>query len=274
MLCPKCNRAISLDYGQDKCPHCNELVGTDTTIKKPGEGLRPPSSESANPLVTITEDPDRPPTWDDEGPFFTRLWNTWKASMFYPNTFFSKTPTDKGIGKPLLYAIIVGSVGVIIGTLWSLLFMALKIPFFGVPMGGEMPEQFAQMQKIQMYMMLGMAVLSPLFITIGVFVGSGILHLCLMIVGGNKKGFEATFRSVTFAYSPMVFNLIPFCGGYIAGIWAIVLVIIGFKQTHQIPVWKAIVAYLIPTVLCCGCIIIVILVIGFGVFAALSQGMH
>jgi len=271
MLCPKCNRAISLDYGQNKCPHCGELVGTDTTIKKPGEGLRPPSSESANPLVTITEDPDRPPTWDDEGPFFVRLWNTLVATMFHPLTFFSRTPTDAGIGKPLLYAILVGFIGTVGVALWQIVFTALQIPFFGIPQGKTdmvLPFFFTPL------ILVGYVVISPLLITIGVFIGSGILHLCLMIVGGNKKGFEATFRSVTYANSPMVFNLIPFCGGYIAGIWAMVLAIIGLKQTHQIPVWKAIVAYLIPMVLCCGCIIIIILVIGFGVFAALGQGMH
>lgn len=120
--------------------------------------------------------------------------------------------------------------------------------------------------------MAGYVLISPPLIAIGVFLGSGIWHLCLMVVGGNKKGFEATFRSVAYANGPMILNLIPFCGGYIGSIWSIIVAIIGFKQTHQIPTWKAVLAYFIPILLCCGCAIIIIMVAGFGVFHALGQG--
>jgi len=269
MLCPKCDRAISLDYGQDKCPHCNELVGTDTVIKKPGEGLRPPSSEPANPLVTITEDPDRPPTWDDEGPFFSRLWNTWKKSTFYPATFFKTTPTNSGLGRPLFYAIIIVFISTAAGVLWNLIFTALQIPFFG--MDKKSLESIPGLYEVMPYIMMGFVILSPIFTVIWIFLWSGILHLCLMILDGNKKGFEATFRSVVYGLSPYAFGIVPFCGGIVAVIWSIVTIIIGLKQTHQIPIWKAIVAYFLPYIFCC-CIAIILAIIIPTFLVGVTQG--
>ncbi|MEW6026774.1 MAG: YIP1 family protein [Planctomycetota bacterium] len=254
MLCPKC--AQTIEDGQAKCPNCGaEIIASEG-------GLRPPAS---GPSQNVS------PTWDDNGPLFKRLWNTWIATIFRPMTFFSRTPVNAGLGKPLLYAIITGFVGAVGVAFWQVVFTALQIPFFGIQQ-----DKTDEMLPFVITPLLGVVyvVVSPLFITIGVFIWSGILHLCLMIVGGNKKGFEATFRPVTYAQSPMVFNLIPFCGGHIAGLWAMVLTIIGLKETHQIPVWKAIVAYLIPIVLCCVCVVIAIMIIGFGVFAALGQGMQ
>lgn len=250
MLCPKCNRAISLDYGQDKCPHCNEHVGTDTVIKKVPEGLQPPSSEPSSPSATITEDPDRPPTWDDDGPFFSRLWNTFVATMFHPGTFFSETPTDAGIGKPLLYSLIVGSIGMVSAFIWQLAFLALEVPFFSPPqneMSPMMPALFTPL------ILAVWAVLSPILIIIWSFIYSGILHLALMMVKGNEQGFEATYRTVAYSTSTYLFNLIPFCGGIIGGIWQIVITIIGLKETHGISTGKAVVAWILPIIFCCGC---------------------
>ncbi|MDI6733642.1 MAG: hypothetical protein QME16_06975, partial [Planctomycetota bacterium] len=102
MLCPKCNKAISPEYGQNKCPYCGEPLSVE-------EGLKPPSSESYQPPPTPSS--SNQPLWDNEGLFFTRLFNTWKQSTFYPGTFFRAIPTSTGIGRPLLYAIIIGFIG-------------------------------------------------------------------------------------------------------------------------------------------------------------------
>ena len=264
MLCPKCNRAISLDYGQDKCPHCNELVGTDTTIKKPGEGLRPPSSEPANPLVTVTEDPDRPPTWDDEGPFFSRLWNTFVGTMFHPSTFFSQTPTDAGIGKPLLYAIIVGTIGMIAIIVWEVIFIATSM----LPTFPQTPENAFMIPYLSISLIFWL-VAAPIFAIIWTFVYSGILHLSLIIIKGNEQGFEATYRAVAYSMSTYWFDLIPICGWVVGPIWQIVLIIIGLRETHGISTGKAVVAWILPIIFCCGC---GVALFALGMMSAVSNG--
>ena len=250
MLCPKCNRAIGLDYGQDKCPHCAELVATDTVLKKAPEGLQPPSSGPANPMVTIKEDPEGPPTWDDEGPFFSRIWNTFVGTMVHPSAFFSQIPTDAGISKPLLYAIIVGSIGMICAAIWQFIFLSLEVPFF-TPKQNELPPMMSSLFTPLIF--AAWIVLSPVFIVIWSFIYAGILHLSLMIIKGNEQGFEATYRAVTYSTSTYLFNLIPFCGGVIGGIWQVVITIIGLKETHGISTGKAIVAWILPIIFCCGC---------------------
>ncbi|MFH0888192.1 MAG: YIP1 family protein [Planctomycetota bacterium] len=251
MFCAKCNHAISLEYGQTKCPHCGAEIGHDISTKMDNTGLKPPSSE---PYFRDTSIPQSPlnQLWDNNCPFFTRLFNTWKKSTFYPVTFFKSIPTDAGLSRPLLYAIITMFIGVTSGIFWNLLFTALQIPFFG--MDKKSLEAIPFLQEFMTYIMIGYVILSPIFTAIWMFIFSGILHLCLMILGSNKKGFEATFRSVAYGISPNIFAIVPFCGGMVGGIWGIVTTIIGLKQTHQIPTWKAIVAYFLPMIFCCICV--------------------
>jgi hypothetical protein len=109
-------------------------------------------------------------------------------------------------------------------------------------------------------------VLSPLFVVIGLFIGSAILHLCLMLVGGANRPFETTFRVVCFtAGSANLFSMIPICGGFVALIYSIVLECIGLSRAHQTTTGKALMAIFLPMVACCGiCIILGILLSGFG----------
>ena len=37
-------------------------------------------------------------------------------------------------------------------------------------------------------------ILAPVLVVVGLFLVSGIIHLCLMLLGGARRGFEATFR--------------------------------------------------------------------------------
>ena len=74
-------------------------------------------------------------------------------------------------------------------------------------------------------------ILLPVILVCGMFVGSGVLHLCLMIVGGAKKPFETTFRVVCFSSgSTYLLAMIPFCGGFVAAIYNIVLQCMGLAR--------------------------------------------
>jgi hypothetical protein len=90
-------------------------------------------------------------------------------------------------------------------------------------------------------------------VAIGVFIASGIYHVMLLILGGARHGFEATFRVACFAEATYLFMLLPFCGNVIAPVWGIVVTIIGLAQTHQIGGGKAAAAVLLPLVILCCC---------------------
>lgn len=261
MKCSKCNKDFEPQAGQDKCPLCGALIG----MIKISPGLTPPDTQ-AQPRSTES------PLWDDQGSFFERLWNTWKTVMFKPGAFFKNIPVAAGLSRPLVYAIIIGSIGIIFGTLYNYIGQSLSGSSFSQP---GMPEEMGQMMaKMQSTMFIIMIVFSPLIVVIGVFIWSGILHLCLMIVGGAKQGFEATFRSVAYGcYSPVLLGVIPFCGGMVGAVWGIVLQIIGLKETHKISTGKAVLAFFLPLVFCCVCGIILAIIGGAGLFTTLRPSL-
>jgi hypothetical protein len=101
-------------------------------------------------------------------------------------------------------------------------------------------------------------------VAIGAFIASGILHLCLMIVGAAKQSFETTFRVVCFgggSADPIL--IIPICGGLIGGIWKIVLYCIGLARGHETDTGRAVLAVVLPLIICCGGAI-ALMMVGFG----------
>jgi hypothetical protein len=197
--------------------------------------------------------PDPPPQaasipWEDPArtSTFERFVETAKLLATRPSEAFAGMPTTGGIGPPLIYAIVVGWVGIGIAVVWNTLFQGMWIPFMG---GGE---EAAVAAGFTAAWAVGMILLAPIFVVIGVFIGAAILHLMLMIVGGANSGFEATVRVVCYAQTAQLAGIIPFCGGLISMVWAIILYVIGLSTAHRTTQGKAILAVLLPVVLCCA----------------------
>src|SRR4029077_19607074 len=99
----------------------------------------------------------------------------------------------------------------------------------------------------------GLIVLIPVFIVVGLFIGAAVVHVCLMIVGGAKQSFETTFRVLAFSQgSTGPLQMIPLCGGLIAGVWAIVCYCIGLARAHETDTGRAVLAVFLPLIVCCG----------------------
>jgi len=93
-----------------------------------------------------------------------------------------------------------------------------------------------------------------------IFVGSVITHICLIFVGGNKRGFEATFRVVSYAWCGNLFEVIPFIGCAVGSIYTLILSIIGIREVHGISTGKAVIAVLLPMIII-GILIIMAIII-------------
>jgi len=113
---------------------------------------------------------------------------------------------------------------------------------------------------------IGLAVALTFATLARVYIGAGIDHLSLMLLGAARGGFEATFRSYCYAMSPGIFGLIPGCGSYVFEIWRLVLSIFAYRSVHKTTGARATVAVLIPVGLCCGGYLA--LVVGLQVLAA------
>jgi hypothetical protein len=181
-----------------------------------------------------------------------------------PGEAFTVMKREGGLGEPLIYALIGGCLGGIVSLLFSL---GLKsVGFFADH------DTFAAMGG----MGVGSAafiVLIPLFIVIGLFIGGAIVHLCLMIVGGANQSFETTFRVIAFSQgSTGPLQMIPICGGLIAGVWALICNCIGLARAHETDTGRAVLAVFLPLIVCCGGVLLIVLM--FGGLGAWSASHH
>jgi len=206
------------------------------------------------------------PPWEQEGPPLQRFVDTAKGVLLDPTTTFSQMRREGGLQPPLIYYLIGMAIGVGGTILWQLL------GFGGLGMPGRHAAAGAAMG-------LGFLIIGlPICYVIGIFLGSLIMHFLLMLFGGQKYPYETTFRTVAYVQgSTLPIMFVPFCGGLVAGIWAIVCLIIGLAQTHETSIGKAAAAVLVPIVICCALVAVFFSVIAamIGMAAAgAASGLH
>jgi hypothetical protein len=194
------------------------------------------------------------PFEDRSRPFGERLLATAGKAFSDPVALFSRVEgTD--ILAPLLYGVVVGVVGMVVAATWQIL--------FGGFLSLLQPDDSAEELVASTGMIVLLVLFSPLLVAISLFISSGLYHLMLLLVGDGKRGFAVTFRAVAYGSTPQLLGIVPFCGGIVGGIWSIVVTIIGAKTAHETDALRAIVAYFIPVVVCCGLILLVLSMAGF-----------
>ncbi len=198
--------------------------------------------------------------WDQrqEKGIFNAFIETLQMILSKPADAFTAMKREGGLAEPLLYALIGGSFGFIVYSVYSLAFRSLGI-FANRP--NPLLHLFGA--GLGLFFLL---ILIPISIVIGSFILSAIFHVCLMLVGGAKQSFETTFRVICFAggsINPLL--VIPFCGGLIVGVWKIVLYCIGLARAHETDTGRAVLAVLLPLIVCCvGGLFLVMMIGGLG----------
>jgi hypothetical protein len=204
--------------------------------------------------------------WDERHTkgFFSAFIETLQMVLTRPGEAFTAMNREGGLGEPLVYALIGGTFGTVVGLFYR---FALQSVFSGFGRTDALNHMLGGAALILVM------VISPLLVAIGTFIVSAILHLCLMIVGGAKQSFETTFRVVCFSggsVNPL--QVIPICGGLIAFVWALVLYCIGLARSHEIETGRAVLAVLLPLIVCCGGGFLILMM--FGALGAWSASQH
>ena len=182
--------------------------------------------------------------WEDESlGLFERFWKTSAAIFIDPWKTFAQMPTTGGYGKPLLYATIAAGLPYVV--LYGLLFFVFLI--IGLVKGA--PEVLLVSIAVPLcFIPLAIAVEVLFF-----FIGSGVMHLMLMLFGAPRRDFEVTFR--TFAYShglfAFLYNIVPCLSTIVAMTWGMAIQVIALKETYRTDYWRVICAFLLPILLCC-----------------------
>lgn len=209
------------------------------------------------------------PFEDKKRDFWDGLLATVKLIILEPGNFFRNYRMNGGgsLIRPVLFALVVGWVAALVNMFWDKIFgnpiiMMLQKYFpeledYAAANQGTMPA------TLELIMGMFFATFAILF---GVFMSAGIYHLLLMLVKGNRKGFETTLCIVCYANVSSLVAIIPMIGVFINGIYNMVLEIIGLKEGHRIEPHKAVFAVLGPLLFICLC--------GFLIgFFAISGGM-
>lgn len=197
------------------------------------------------------------------------LFETLKLLVLSPADAYQRARKQGDYLSPLGYAVIVGWVMAVVGQLWGLLFQTSWIALLPI----EAKEDLAAMAASSLIGFVLTLVLAPVFVLIGLFVWSAIVHLFLMLVGGTRSstaGFEGTVRAISYATTAQVANVVPIAGGLLAMVWGLVLDVIGLAKLHDTTNGKAAAAVLIPLAICCGCGIGVFLLCGAAIAAAIA----
>lgn len=192
-----------------------------------------------------------------------------KLFIVSPTEAFGQTRRRGDYASPLLFAIVVGWVGVLIAKIWETLFGMSILSTFPP----EVREQLPFLVGGSSFGLVLSLILAPIYIVVALFVWSALLHLCLVLVGGLKDssaGFEGTFRVVSYTTVAQLGSLVPVLGSVITLIWSIILGVIGITSLHKSSQGQAIAALLIPLALCCLCVFFFLMTIGAGLMAAFA----
>ena len=169
--------------------------------------------------------------------FFPGLIETIKLVMFQPQNFFARLPLGRGYIQPLIFYLLVAEVQALAQFMWRMAGVA--------PQMGQGGGDFLGLGLTGLSSLL-VLILYPIFLAGMLFVVSGLNHACLMAVKAGARGYEGTFKVISYANAPMVLAILPLFGPLVGMVWTMVCTFLGFKYVHQTTNMRVLLAMLLP----------------------------
>lgn len=301
--CPQCQKLLRVGDDaagkQAKCPGCGAQVTVPSATAPPPPTGSPFDGGASDPFGGLPPVPpvgsDNPyaaplststpmggvygraggsgPPWERDGASISSLIATIKETFSSPSEFFSTMRQEGGLGAPLLFYTILTLVSVVIAIIAEIAIEGAMMGALAQQPGVGGPPWQAILGGGVIGILL-IIVIAAVVLPISAFISAGIFHVALMIFGGANRPFETTFRVYCYAEgSTAIILLIPFCGGYIQAIVALVFMGIGLCYAHNTDGWRAALAVIAP-MLCCfiGSFVIVVLIFGLAAAGAAAGG--
>ncbi|MEA3325656.1 MAG: YIP1 family protein [Euryarchaeota archaeon] len=174
--------------------------------------------------------------------FIDEFIGTWKKVITTPGDFFKEMPTSGGYEEPLKFAVVnylISGIGIALITFGSMFVAVIAAPIFGIIM---------------------------------LFIFGLMFHICFKIVGGSGS-YEGTVRIMAYASAVEAISWIPIIG-WIIGLYAIYLGIVGGTFVHNITTLRSAIAIFIPIVVLTTIAVLLIVVLGAAFLAALGAGRY
>jgi hypothetical protein len=173
--------------------------------------------------------------------------------MLRPHLVFNGLKADGPFTDALWYGLLSHGIG-LIGTLVMYLgvagFGALSF-LFSRESGEKMGSLgLGEGVVILVIMVVALLILMPASGLFRLALGAGIDHVSLLLVGGGKLGFAATFRAYCYSMaSPL--GILPCLGCYVAEFYRLVLSAFAYRGVHRMSGVRAGVAVVVPWVFSC-----------------------
>jgi hypothetical protein len=202
----------------------------------------PHSSTYPDHLPLQDESQDQPA---DGFPWETRsswldLTAFWKSSLnilLSPSAAFGALNYRAGLRSSLVFALVYGSLGQIIGQYW----ITVAEIHFGTAETGPLENTLLFGET---------ALLTPIVLLLGIFFSSCLVHVFLLIFGAAQRPFSTTFQVLAYVSgATSLLNLIPFLGSLIMPFWGLVLCCVGLATAHQTTKTRAFFALFFPPLL-------------------------
>ncbi len=218
-----------------RIPPAQEEVGEPVPAALPGQSA--PQTE----LVAAAAEPA--PAWESPGemPLAKAFFTTFRQVLFEPGPTFARLPVNPQIGRATgFYAIIIG-LSLLVSVLLNLAFLPLSRSLAHADDTSiATPVAF-----------LPIAAVIGFLLALGLnFVMAGIYHLVLTLLGGNRKGYAATYKVVSYSNAASIFTIVPCIGWLVSIVWFLIVGVTGLRRVHEVETWKAGVALLAPFLLC------------------------
>ena len=227
-LCPRCSTSL-LSISGRFCPSCGQAILDE--------------QRCGNADVSAASIP-----WEqvrDLG-FIPAVVRTTAEALFKPAAFFAALAKSRDNGMALLYGLMAGSIGNLIGFVW---YNRLFINLFS-NLGDEAGGLFSPESLL----------CSPITAMAGLFVAALYFQLLFMLTRTRRKGIGSTFRILCYSQSASVLQIIPLFGIAAAACWGAWIMIIGFREINGITIRRSILLVLLPllaaAIMCAGMVIV------------------
>lgn len=250
------------------CQSCGKLICAtcQTTIENKNICRECSSwtvAASAAPYGRRPTGPEAGIAWETQSVrgFFSGFGRAIIDSLIRPTKFFTAMSPQGNLWRAFYFGIIIQSLVIVISTGLMMINLASFDPASMLEMFGDaLPPQVQEIfENLSSYVspsyLLPMMLTAPLSAAAGIILLSLFLHLFLLLFGGAKNGLEATIKVVSYSATAQLVSLLPACGGIIAWVWQVVIVVIGLTQAHRTTTGRALAAALTPILVVIGLVL-------------------
>jgi len=166
--------------------------------------------------------------------------------VFEPGAFFAGGPFERAAVRPVLYYLLVSVLAAALSLTWGALLPTAQPGLVGM---------LAEIMNVGLPAAAGSAgrladfFLTPFWAVLYLIIASLLLHVFVLLLVPGRRSLTATVRTICYASGPGVFAIIPFIGGWVAGIWGVVLTVIGLREAHRTTTGRAFAAWLLAAAL-------------------------